>query len=77
MASRSINYGRSFLGQLARGMEVDPSNYYFRIARRFETAASQYGWMNNILAVGIGDRKRSQAPGTAEHMARVAHLSAR
>ena len=35
---------------------LDPSEYYFRIAPTFETSAPQYGWLNNVLAVGLGQR---------------------
>ncbi len=33
-----------------------PGTYYFRTAIAFETAASQYDWLNRIIAVGTGDR---------------------
>jgi Protein of unknown function (DUF3237) len=36
---------------------VDPGDYYFRIAPFFETAATQYAWLNNVIAIGIGDRR--------------------
>lgn len=35
---------------------VDPARYYLRIAPVFETASSRYGWLNGILAIGIGER---------------------
>ncbi|MDO9367711.1 MAG: DUF3237 domain-containing protein [Sphingopyxis sp.] len=35
---------------------VDPSRYYLRIAPVFETASVQYGWLNGLLAVGVGER---------------------
>ncbi|MEI9928464.1 MAG: DUF3237 domain-containing protein [Sphingomonas sp.] len=41
---------------LARGTEVDPSAYYFRVEASFETSVAGYLWMNDILAVGIGHR---------------------
>jgi hypothetical protein len=41
---------------LDRGETVDPASYYFRLSGTFETAASQYDWLNRIFAVGIGDR---------------------
>ena len=44
-------------GRLARGERVDPGQYYLRIAPFFETAAaSPYAWLNNIVAVGVGER---------------------
>jgi hypothetical protein len=42
--------------RLARGEPVDPSEYYFRIAPRFETGSEKYAWLNRILAVGTGHR---------------------
>lgn len=41
------------------GEEVDPSEYYFRIAARFETGSEKYGWLNRILAFGNGVRLQS------------------
>ena len=43
--------------RLAAGEAVDPSEYYFRTAPRFETAVEDYAWLNRILAVGVGDRR--------------------
>jgi len=42
--------------RLANGEAVDPTQYYFRTAPVFETASDQYGWLNNIIAVGVGER---------------------
>ena len=36
--------------------DVDPGRYYFRITPLFETASERYGWLNEIVAVGIGRR---------------------
>jgi len=44
------------MARLAQGETVDPSAYYFRVAPRFETGAERYAWLNNILAVGVGER---------------------
>jgi hypothetical protein len=44
------------LARLARGEAVDPSEIYFRIAPRFETADPRYQWLNRLLAIGIGER---------------------
>ena len=42
--------------KLARGEQVDPSQYYLRIAPFFETGGARYAWLNNIVAVGVGER---------------------
>jgi hypothetical protein len=44
------------MARLAKGENVDPSEMYFRIAPRFETADPRYAWLNCLLAVGIGER---------------------
>ncbi|MEQ9663307.1 MAG: DUF3237 family protein, partial [Parasphingopyxis sp.] len=35
---------------------LGPGDYYFRIVPLFETAAERYGWLNRIVAAGIGRR---------------------
>ena len=42
--------------RLARKEPVDPSEYYFRTVPRFETGATKYAWLNDIVCVGYGDR---------------------
>ena len=42
--------------RILQGEEVDPSEYYFRTALRFETGAQKYAWLNRLLAVGVGRR---------------------
>ena len=44
------------MARLAKGESVDPSEMYFRIAPRFETADPRYAWLNRLLSVGIGER---------------------
>lgn len=44
------------IAALGRGEPVDPADYYFRLAVRFETAAPGYLWLNHILAVASGLR---------------------
>jgi len=44
------------LARLNRGEAVDPADYYFRIAVRFETGDPELAWLNRVLAVGIGQR---------------------
>jgi len=47
------------LAKMNAGQPVDPSDYYFRTAIRFETGAPELAWMNKILAVGVGQRPPS------------------
>lgn len=44
------------LARLNSGQAVDPADYYFRIAIRFETGAADLAWMNKVIAVGVGQR---------------------
>jgi hypothetical protein len=41
--------------RLNKGEDVDPSTYYFRTSAVFETQ-SNYAWINDIIAIGIGYR---------------------
>ncbi len=45
--------------RLARGEEVDPGEYYFRTHIRLSTTAKRLAWLNDLLAVSIGERHRS------------------
>ncbi len=55
-----INYGgiaavpESVFGRILGGEEVDPSEYYFRVAPRFQTGSEKYGWLNNVICVANG-----------------------
>lgn len=57
MTYRGFRHGPpDVMDRLNRGERVDPAGYYFRTAVAFETAASQYDWLNRIVAIGTGDR---------------------
>jgi len=57
MTYRGYRHGpAAVIERLNRGEAVDPSEYYFRIAPFFETASDKYGWLNRIVAVGLGHR---------------------
>jgi hypothetical protein len=42
--------------KLVRGERVDSSEYYLRIAPFFETSGARIAWLNDIVAVGLGER---------------------
>jgi hypothetical protein len=42
--------------RLARGERVEPSQYYLRTASFFETSDARYAWLNNVVALGVGER---------------------
>lgn len=54
------------LARLTKGEAVDPSLYYFRINPLFETASERYAWLNNVVAVGVGERL-AEGPRYAVH----------
>ena len=57
MTYRGIRHGSpDSIARLEKGEDIDPASYYFRIAPFFETQASQYSWLNNVVTVGIGHR---------------------
>ncbi len=53
---------------LRREPGIAPSDYYFRTAVFFETAAPAYLWLNRLLAVGIGEPKPLPEGGIAYHV---------
>src|SRR5690349_24451555 len=58
MSSFGLRHGPpEVLAALARGEAVDPSQYYFRTAPRFETSAPQYEFLNRLIAIASGDRR--------------------
>ena len=58
MTYRGIRHGDpAIMAKVNRGEPVDPSSYYFRVAPFFETASDKYGWLNRIVAVGLGHRE--------------------
>ena len=60
MSYRGIRHGpEDVIAMLNAGDEVDPSEYYFRIAPFFETGSEKYGWLNRMICVGSGHRKPS------------------
>ena len=47
------------LKRLAAGEDVDPSLYYMRTAPLFETGDPRYAWLNRLICVGTGARRKS------------------
>lgn len=45
---------RAGVGDPERRHRIDPSRYYFRTTPLFETGASAYAWLNDIVCVGSG-----------------------
>jgi hypothetical protein len=42
--------------RLNRREEVDPSEYYFRVAPKFDAPEGPYEWLNRYVFVGAGER---------------------
>jgi len=60
MQYRGVRNGPApVLQRLAAGERVDPSEYYFRTIIRFETGDARYDWLNDLVAVGVGNRQPS------------------
>lgn len=58
MIYRGLRHGApDVIARVEKGEAVNPGDYYFRIAPLFETAAPQYAWLNNVVAIGIGYRR--------------------
>lgn len=58
---------KEVMEMVARGEEVDPSRFYFRITPRFETSSPAHHWMNKHLFVGTGERNK-QGPKYSVYM---------
>jgi hypothetical protein len=57
MTYQGVRHGPpDVIARLEQGEVVDPESYYFRINPLFETSATQYDWINRIVAVGSGHR---------------------
>jgi Protein of unknown function (DUF3237) len=55
--SRGVRHGSAeVLARLARGEEVDASEYTFRTSTWIETAAAELDWLNKGIFVGVGGR---------------------
>jgi len=59
MRSFGLRHGPpEVIAAIGRGETVDPSTYYFRTMPRFETAHPTYLFLNRLVAVASGDRRR-------------------
>jgi hypothetical protein len=53
LQTRGFRHGPpEVLARIARGEQVDPALYYFRVQMTFETASTSYNWLNRSIAVG-------------------------
>jgi Protein of unknown function (DUF3237) len=56
--SESVRHGDAeVLARLARGEDVDASEYTFRCWTKIETAATELDWLNKGVFIGVGGRR--------------------
>jgi hypothetical protein len=56
--ARSVRHGSAdVLERLARGEDVDPSQYTFRTSTQIETAAPALDWLNKGVFISVGGRR--------------------
>lgn len=56
--SRGVRHGSAeVLARLARGEDVDASEYTFRTSTQIETAAAELDWLNKGVFVSVGGRR--------------------
>ena len=56
--SRGVRHGRAeVLERLARGEDVDATEYTFRTSTRIEAAAPDLDWLNRGVFISVGGRK--------------------
>jgi len=57
MTYLGVRHGpKEVLDRIARGENVNPSEYYMRATPYFETASQKYGWLNRVVSVACGHR---------------------
>lgn len=60
MLYRGYRHGpNTVMMRLRAGEDVDPGEYYFRVAASFEPPNGRYDWLGRIVAVGAGCRRAS------------------
>ncbi len=56
--SRGVRHGSAeVLARLARGEDVDASEYTFRVATQIETASARLDWLNRGVFIGVAGRR--------------------
>lgn len=47
------------MARFSKGEMLDPSEYSLAIAARFECGHERYQWLNDVIAVGVGEQTRT------------------
>jgi hypothetical protein len=57
--SRGVRHGSAeVLARLARGEDVDPSDYVFRTSTQIETASRELDWLNKGIFISVAGRQQ-------------------
>jgi len=51
--------------KLSSGSDVNPQEYYFRTTPKFETGSADYDWLNKIVSIAVGERRKDHVIITA------------
>jgi hypothetical protein len=58
LQTRGYRHGPAeVIAALARGEDVDPQRYYFRVTMLFETASTRFAWLNHTIGLGSAMRR--------------------
>lgn len=47
------------INRLNAGVFVSPQDYYFRTTPKFETSSTEYLWLNNVVSIAVGERRKN------------------
>lgn len=63
VTNKGVRHGpKEVIDKLTQGIDVDPSEYYFRTSAQFEAANdSKHAWLNRAVFVGVAERKARMA----------------
>ena len=57
VSNQGVRHGPAdVMARLASGLDVEPTQYYFRTVPVFETGAPRLAWLNRIVAIASGER---------------------
>jgi len=60
--NRGIRYGsKETISRILAGERVDPSEYYMRLAPRFDAPVGPHDWLTRTVFIGVGERKKDHS----------------
>jgi hypothetical protein len=58
IATQGFRHGPAdVLARVARGDDVDPASYYFRVVARLETGDPEHAWVNRTVFIATASRQ--------------------